>query len=221
MAHHPRLQLAKDREEIILKFQELIKKADRMCHASKPNGVVDPSMYMSVRTSALNLLARLTSEESFYVRELLGLSHSGPQVYPTAVKGILEAALTDYTQGFMADNKLLVSAEVFADFLVQAEILLDNDYKDAAAVVIRAVLEDSLRRVCDANRIQADTRDGVHQLAEKLLKANVLTKVQFKEIEAKKEVGNAAAHGRFGDYEKDDVLRFHEFVQRLLATLIR
>ena len=121
----------------------------------------------------------------------------------------------------MADHKLLVSAEVFADFLVQAEILLDHDYKDAAAVVIRAVLEDSLRRVCDANRLDSDKRDGVHQLAEKLFRANVLTKVQFELIEGMKEVGNAAAHGRFGDYTSDDVRRFHEFVLSLLATILR
>ncbi len=218
MAHHPRLQLAKDRDDIILKFRELISKTDEIClEQDRTDGTISPCGYFHVRTSALNLLARITSEESFYVRELRDM----PNVNPLWMKGILEAALIDYTQGFMADNKLLVSAEVFADFLVQAEILLDNDYKDAAAVVIRAVLEDSLRRVCDANRIEAGKRDGVHQLAEKLFRANVLTKVQFKEIEAKKEVGNAAAHGRFDDYEKDDVVCFHEFVQRLLATLIR
>lgn len=217
MAHHPRLQLAKDRDDIILKFSELIKKSEQGCGEFEESGTVSGDTYFHVRTSALNLLARITSEDSFYVRELRDMK----SLNMYSMKGILGAALIDYTQGFMADNKLLVSAEVFADFLVQAEILLDNDYKDAAAVVIRAVLEDSLRRVCDANRIDADKGDGVYQLSEKLLKANVLTKVQFKEIEAKKEVGNAAAHGRFGDYEKDDVVRFHEFVQRLLATLIR
>lgn len=218
MAHHPRLQLAKDRDDIILKFRELIEKAEQVCQEFEArDGQISGDMYFHVRTSALNLLARITSEDSFYVRELRDMKH----INSFTMKGILEAALVDYTQGFMADNKLLVSAEVFSDFLVQAEILLEHGYKDAAAVVIRAVLEDALRRVCNANRIEANKRDGVHQLAHELLKANVLTKVQFKEIEAKKEVGNAAAHGRFGDYEKDDVVSFHEFVQRLLATLIR
>jgi hypothetical protein len=217
---HPRLQLAKDREDIILKFRELIDKADHVLQEFRKTGDYSGDYY-HVRTSALNLLARITSEESFYVRELKDRSFDNGVINANTMKGILEAALVDYTQGFMVDNKLLVSAEVFADFLVQAEILLENDYKDAAAVVIRAVLEDSLRRVCDANRIATDKRDGVHQLAEKLHKANVLTKVQFMEVEAKKEVGNAAAHGRFADYSKADVVAFHEFVQRLLATIVR
>ncbi len=218
MAHHPRLQLAKDREDIILKFHELIQKSENVCQEfNERDGVISGNLYFHVRTSALNLLARITSEDSFYVRELRDMK----TVNAFTMKGILEAALVDYTQGFMADHKLLVSAEVFADFLVQAEILLDNDYKDAAAVIIRAVLEDSLRRVCDANRIASDKRDGVHQLSEKLFKANVLTKVQYELVEGMKEVGNAAAHGRFADYGIEDVRRFHEFVLSLLATIIR
>ena len=128
--------------------------------------------------------------------------------------------MTDFREGFMVDAKLLVSAEVLADFLVQAEVLLENDYKDAAAVIIRSVLEDGLRRVCKSRRIAIKDRDGVHQLAEALAKQNVLSAIQLAEIVAKKEVGNRAAHGKFGEYTKADVIAFHEFVQRLLASLI-
>jgi hypothetical protein len=211
--------MAKDREEIILKFRELIDKAKRAgdeWNASE-QGLISGDLYFEVRTSALNLLARLTSEESFYVRELRDMQKLNPFV----MKGILNAALVDYTQGFLADNKLLVSAEVFADFLVQAEVLIEHDYKDAAAVIIRAVLEDGLRRLCEARKVSADRHDGIHALAEKLLRANVITKVQFLEIEAKKEIGNNAAHGHFSEYTKDDVVAFHELVRRLLASLIR
>lgn len=142
------------------------------------------------------------------------------RIFPDVLAAVLSAAMIDYREGFMADTRLLVSAEVFADFLVQAEVLLENDYKDAAAVVIRAVLEDGLRRVCVSKGLTVKDRDGVHELAEALTKQNALTAVQFKEIEAKKEVGNKAAHGRFSEYTKADVVAFHEFVQRLLATLI-
>jgi hypothetical protein len=82
-------------------------------------------------------------------------------VNPNILAGIITAAMTDFREGFMADTKLLVSAEVFADFLIQAEVLLENDYKDAAAVLIRAVLEDGLRRVCVSMGISIKDRDGV------------------------------------------------------------
>lgn len=133
---------------------------------------------------------------------------------------MLTAAQTDYCEGFMSDAKLLVSAEVFADFLVQAEVLLENDYKDAAAVIIRAVLEDGLRRVCISKGIEVKPRCGVDELASQLTKHNVLTAVQKGEIDGKRELGNSAAHGRFNEYTKADVKAFHEFVQRLLAMII-
>jgi len=219
MSSHPHALLTKDREQVILKFQELIDKAQRACdeRSASADGMISGDVYFEVRTSALNLLARITSEDSFYVRELRDMKTPNPFV----MKGILNAALVDYTQGFMADSKLLVSAEVFADFLVQAEVLLENDYKDAAAVVIRAVLEDGLWRLCNANELMPSPRDGVHQLAEKLVRKNVINRLQFEEIEAKKEIGNSAAHGHFEEYTKADVAAFHEFVQRFLANLVR
>ncbi len=215
---HTRATFIQDREAIIQKFSRLLEKIAQCSselRASK-DGVISPVPYFEVRASALNLLARTAGESSVYYRELQGMDGINPGI----VTGLLTAAMTDYREGFMADAKLLVSAEVFADFLVQAEILLEHDYKDAAAVVIRAVLEDGLRRVCVARGIAVKDRDGVHQLAEALTKQGVLTAVQFKEVEAKKEVGNKAAHGKFSEYTKADVVAFHEFVQRLLAILI-
>jgi hypothetical protein len=218
MSANPRFLIHKDREQIILKFKELIEKAKRSLDEWKADkdGMISGDLYWEIRTSGLNLLSRLTDGDSFYVRELRDMQKLNPAV----LKGILEAALTDFMQGFMADTKLLVSAEVFADFLVQAEVLLENDYKDAAAVIIRAVLEDGLRRVCLSKGIAVKPRDGIHELADQLTRRNFLTAVQTKEIQAKKEIGNKAAHGKFAEYTKEDVVAFHEFVQRLLATMI-
>jgi hypothetical protein len=68
--------------------------------------------------------------------------------------------------------------------------------------------------------IPVKARSGIDDLAKELARQNVLTAVQAKEIDAKREVGNKAAHGGFAEYTKADVVAFHEFVQRLLAALI-
>ncbi|MGA2441567.1 MAG: DUF4145 domain-containing protein [Tepidisphaeraceae bacterium] len=207
----------KDHEAIVQKFARLLERASQSMHEREKSqdGFISGVTYYEVRTSALNLLARTAGKSSIYYRELLK-----SRVNPSIMVGILTAAMTDFREGFMVDTKLLISAEVFADFLVQADVLLENDYKDAAAVIIRAVLEDGLRRVCSSKQIAVKERDGVHELADALVRQNVLTAVQFKEIQAKKEVGNKAAHGKFGEYTKADVTAFLEFAQRLLATLI-
>jgi hypothetical protein len=162
-----KLKLAKDREEIILKFDELIKKANDACKAfhNSGDGTLPGDSYFELKVSSINLLSRLSSDENVYVEELKKMK---PNAF--AIKGVLEAARVDYLQGFIADHKLLVSAEVFSDLLVQAEILLDHDYKDAAAVIIRAVLEDGIRKLCQAHNIETGKRDTIQQLNEKLYK---------------------------------------------------
>ncbi len=218
---HPRARFNQDHEAIISKFARLVAKAAEL---AKPRGGFDTediAHWFELRTSALNLLERTAGAGNIYYRLLLE-SHGSDQLKftPGIMLGILNSALTDFREGFMVDAKLLVSAEVFADFLVQAEILLENDYKDAAAVITRAVLEDGLRRICVSKGVVVKPRWGIDDLAKELTKLNVLTAVQAKEIDAKREIGNKAAHGKFSEYTKEDVVAFHEFGQRLLATLI-
>ncbi len=207
-------RLKKDPEDIVNKLGELIRAAATLHEDGR--GVEQLVLFREVRVSALNLLGRIASASSVYYRELAEAQFTDH----LALRGILQAALNDYRQGYVADNTLLVSAEVFADFLVQAEVLLENDYKDAAAVVIRAVLEDGLRRLCHANALAPNPKDGIDDLARKLVTKNIITALQKKEIDAKRELGNSAAHGRFSEYTKADVVAFLEFVQRFLANLV-
>ncbi len=62
--------------------------------------------------------------------------------------GILEAIRDQIKGGWIETTKGLVTAEVFADFLEMAEHLLEQQYKDAAAVLVGGVLEEHLRQLC-------------------------------------------------------------------------
>ncbi len=201
-----------------MKFTELIEKAESACVEYEKSGreTLPADLYFELRVSSINLLTRLASEDSIYVQELKQMK---PNAH--AIKGVLRAAHTDYLQGLIADNKLLISAEVFSDLLVQAEVLLDHDYKDAAAVIVRAVLEDGLRKLCESHKIEAGRRDTIQQMNEKLYKASAYSALQHKEIIAKAEVGNCAAHGRFNEYKKEDVAAFLEFALRFLSEYLR
>ncbi len=211
-------KLSKDREAVLLKFKELIDKANTACDAYEQSGdgTMRGDMYFELRVSSINLLSRLASEDSIYVQELRSMWPN-----PFSIKGVLEAARLDYLQGFMADHKLLISAEVLTDLLVQAEVLLDHDYKDAAAVIVRAVLENGIRKLCESHEVEAAKRDTIQQLNEKLYKANAYSALWHKEIIAKAEIGNCAAHGRFDQYTKQDVIAFRDFVLRFLGEYLK
>lgn len=218
--------LNRDHEDIVNKFGRLLEDANALLRElDKSGGAMGPQQvrkWFAWRTMALNLISRTAGKASIYFRSLAEAQSSREMqgTMPAIQVGILEAALTDFREGFMIDTKLLVSAEVFADFLEQAMVLLEHDYKDAAAVIIRAVLEDGLRRVCLSRGLVVGDRAGVDELARLLANNHVINAIQQREIDAKRALGNAAAHGRFGEYTKKDVEAFHEFVQRLLATLI-
>lgn len=214
-------KLSKDREEIILKFQELIGKAVELRKAVDAGSANLPAdKYFELKVSSINLLERLSSDHSIYVREMVNSPSTGT-ADPGLFKGVLEAARTNYLQGFMADHKLLISAEVFTDLLVQAEVLLEHDYKDAAAVIVRAVLEDGIRKLCESQNVECGKRDTIQQLNEKLYRKEAYTALVHKEIIAKAEIGNCAAHARFDQYNKDDVIRFREFVLSFLAQYLK
>lgn len=134
-------RLHKKPEEVEAKFNRLIEAASTLHDVSGTHSTALLVRLREIRASSLNLLRRISSTDGEYYRELSAAEFTDH----LALHGILQAALQDYREGFMADAGLLVSAEVFRDLLDQAELLLEGDYKDAAAVTIRAVLEDGLR----------------------------------------------------------------------------
>ena len=84
-------------------------------------------------------IERLAPPGSTYVKNakayerILG-GNLGVAVAPLA--GILRALRTDYDAGNLQSVIELIHADVFADFLDMADYLLQQGYKDAAAVVI-------------------------------------------------------------------------------------
>lgn len=103
-----------DHDAIVQKFVRLLGTAEGL--VSQWNGndenFINPIHYFEVRTSGLNLLARTAGENSIYYQELRGMQ----KVNPGIMMGILTAAQTDFREGFMADAKLLVSAEILQTF---------------------------------------------------------------------------------------------------------
>lgn len=217
MNEPPQPRLHKDQEEIVRKFGELIRQAATLHDITLPATTAQLVLLREVRASALNLLARVASPSSIYYRELAEAGFTDH----LALRGVLQAAMNDYRQGYIANNLLLISAEVFSDLLVQAEVLLEFDYKDASAVIVRAVLEDGLRRLCQAHGLPIEPRDTIGPLNDKLYRAKVYSVLQHKEIVAKAQIGNDAAHGKWNQYTKDDVASFLAYVRRFLADALR
>lgn len=123
--------------------------------------------------------------------------------------GRLEALRADYDAGQIQTMQELVHGNLFADFLEMAEHLLENNYKDAAAVIIGSTLEEHLRKLCVKNGIPTVRADGksklMNDLNQELRAQNVYGANENKMVTAWAGIRNSAAHGKYAEFTLADV----------------
>ena len=172
------------------------------------------------RTSSLSFLNTFPPEY-IYSREFKGCCRNLSLEDVEQGLGILRAAEDDIRGGYLQKVEMLVSAEVFYDFLDMAKHLLDNDYKDPAASLIGAVLEDSLRRICGNNNITVKSDDNISSLNKKLADKDVYNRLKQREIEVWNKLRDYADHGYFDQYKPSGVTDMLKGVRNFLSEYLK
>jgi hypothetical protein len=139
---------------------------------------------------------------------------------------ILLSIQNEIEGGWVFSVKKLVSAEIFSDFLEMAEHLLDQSYKDPAAVMIGSVLEENLRQLCSTNDIETELEKGdsftpkkADRLNSDLAKAEIYTKLDQKAVTMWLDLRNKAAHGKYEEYTEEQVKLMLQGVTEFLARV--
>ena len=181
---------------------------------------VDDGLFRQWHTSSLGFLNTLPSE---YVYRDEFKNHCRYSNYGDAQQGVavLRSAKEDIEGGYLQKVETLVSASIFSDFLEMAEHLLDNGYKDPAASVIGAVLEDGLRRICIKNGITLKIKEDISSLNQKLAQNHVYNPLQQKQIQVWNDIRNNADHCHFDQYKLDDVTDMLKRVRSFLADYLK
>ncbi len=130
--------------------------------------------------------------------------------------GCLRAALSDLEGGFVKGQEFAIASGVFANVLEQAKYLNDHHFKDPAAVLMRVVLEDALKRMTREEGLDDTLKAAM--LNQNLWKAERYNQPQWNMISAWLTIGNKAAHGEFGEYNEADVQTAISGVEQFLAT---
>lgn len=172
-------------------------------------------------TKVHNIIELLFGPESPQCQKLNSLTKNqvahAYEVYP--IVGLVSGALDDVEKGYLAGYEFIVAAEVFDSVLEQAKHLNHSGHKDPAAVLARVVLEDSLKRIAREEGI--DDTQNASRLNDDLRKAGKYPQPQWRLVQSWLDLGNAAAHGKFSEYNQDDIERLIEDVERFLATELR
>jgi hypothetical protein len=181
----------------------------------------DQSLTWHWITMCLNFISRVVGKNTEHYRVF---ESSATKEYITnpfeieQMQGVMLAVKSDVEAGFLFDRDLLITAEAFNDVLEQAEYLLENKYKDAAAVIVGAALESTLRKMCDRRGIEVSSRDGIDSLNIKLATADApaYNKLVQKQITAWADLRNNAAHGHYDKYTHSNVEDMDKWVRSFI-----
>lgn len=224
-------------EVIIREVDELVTAAERLARdASQADHYLGPDRVAELSSIAVRggqLVQRIYPAGSYYERhyhEVLssgdfGAMHSNRCRHVSQLAGILKGIQHDLRSGMLDDVRQLLRAEIFVDFIEMAEHLLKEGYKDAAAVIIGAILEDSLRKIAIQHGISIVGSNGkpmtIDPLNTAIVKQSVYTPLVQKQVTSWASLRNHAAHGDFGKYTEDQVQDMLHFVQKFCAEYLK
>jgi hypothetical protein len=228
--------MIKPPENVTREINELVVLATAVCRqaagASSALAGNAVEQLLSVATRGGQLIRRLYGADSQYYeswQSALGTKdfsriHSSWYRHVSEMVGILQAIAHEVSNGLLADMRGLLRAEIFADFMEMAEHLLQEGYKDAAAVLLGAVLEDSLRKIAGTRNVPLLAPNGkpltIDPLNAAVAKAGAYGPLVQKQITSWANLRNDAAHGRFSEYDKDQVKQMLLFVQKFCSDYL-
>ena len=221
-----------DVNRVIERLDKLINQGEVIRHTAKFPGmpdlfsthpvrmIVDSGGFAQWRVGCRSLLNSILGVGDIYLHEFQEFC-KGAYIDDTEKGlGVLRALRDDIEGGYLQKVETLVSASVFSDFLGMADHLLDNGYKDPAASLIGAVLEDGLRRICANNGITLKTKEDISSLNQKLAQNHVYNPLQQKQIQVWNDIRNNADHCHFDQYKSDNVKDMLEGVQKFLSNYL-
>jgi hypothetical protein len=214
-------------EKVATRLHELIELGKKVLATKKLPGrnvaahpSVKDELFYHWKAGSLSFLKIVFGETSTHY-ELFN-ENCKRNTYPEAVQGysVLLAAKEDIEQGFLTKLETLVAAEVFSDFFEIADHLIENGYKDPAASLLGAVLEDGLRKIAKNNGVTVKERESINSLNQKLSDADVYNRLIQKRVKVWEDIRNYADHGHFEEYTKEHVLEMKTGITGFLAEYL-
>ncbi|HEY6230775.1 MAG TPA: hypothetical protein VIW64_05905 [Pyrinomonadaceae bacterium] len=185
------------------------------------NGQIRDSDVQGILARAEAAIEKICGEDSAYTNRMKaildGSYHDSYRV--SLIVGIIRALRIDLEDGYLYSFSELVRGEMFENLIEMAQHLIEEGYKDAAAVIGGASLESHLRQLSNKHGISVDytAKDGSlkKKKAEHLnqeLGKHAYSLFDQKQITAWLDLRNNAAHGNYSEYGQDQVAKLIEWV---------
>ncbi len=204
-------------QPLIEQLEKILSDFSALAANSKHNDLSDLPKHerQALVTRAVTAVHRIAGRSSTYSAEIERLFATMPSIshHVTSIVGVVAALLSDVKDGHLQSLIDLVQADTFADFLDMSQHLHDAGYKDAAAVIAGSTLESHLRGLCVKFNIPTEvtkaddsvTAKKTESMNSDLAAVSVYSKLDQKSITAWLDLRNKAAHGKFTEYQTEQV----------------
>lgn len=207
------------KEKIITRIDQLLEKAQAVLQTKKVDEFyteyIDAIKFSEWKSGTESFIASLLGKEHIYYQNFKKVKERYSGDVNVGI-GILQAIREEVEAGYLTDVKLLISAEIFTDFLEMALHLLEAGYKDPAASLIGAVLEDGLRRISEKHGLTVRSKEDISSLNKKIADKSIINRLVQKKIQVWADIRNNADHGKFNEYKIGDVQDMQRGVSQFL-----
>ena len=203
--------------ELIIKEYENFFRGCEHDDLSDKNDTVEIETLISKSIAAIERISGKTSEYynsiqiAFNEKNRSRYRHNGSIL--KHIIGIVTALKSDLENNFLKSFSEIIHSELFSDYMEMASHLLEEGYKDPAAVLAGSTLENNLRKLCLKNSIEVDFINSKNKtvpikadtINADLVKGNVYNRTYQKQITAWLDLRNNAAHGKYDEYKDAEV----------------
>lgn len=195
---------------MIEQLDEILEEFRNLQARSQYDDITDLSDAEGLRfiTRARAVIHRVSGTHSVYVNQCEEIVRAGGHPGHRAMQlvGVVDSLRSDVVAGYLQSQRELIHGELFGDFLEMAQHLLDEGYKDPAAVVAGSSLEAHLRQLCQKAGVELDHSAGddfvpkkADRLNSELAKVGAYSKLDQKNVTAWLDLRNKAAHGHYDE----------------------
>jgi hypothetical protein len=208
------------KEKFIKRFNELHQQSSELPFLSmERRRFVNEGIWQKWANSAQSLIKAVFGEQSpHYINFIEAYGKCRGYDYDVNVlQGIFLSAKEDFEGGYVFDVDLRVSGEVFGNFIAMAKQSLHEGYKDVAAVLACAALEDTLKRFATVNDLNIDDKSMV-EVINALKSKGLVFGAQKSLLDTMPKIRNFALHANWDKISEPDVNSVIGFVEQFLLS---